>query len=87
MVAAWQGKVADREPAKLPASERRRGTASSAAESEPAKLPASGIQRGTADSAWPPARTQLKGMTAPTTACGLPALLSGRQLERNATRS
>jgi hypothetical protein len=84
---ARQGKVADSEPAKLPASGRRHGTASSAAESEPAKLPASGIQRGTAGSSWPPARTQLTGMMAPTTACGLPAPLSGRQLARNMTRS
>lgn len=87
MVAAWQGEVADCEPAKLPASGRRHRTASSTAEGEPAKLPASGIQRGTAGSAWPSAQTQQKGMMAPTTACGLPALLSGRQLARNMTRS
>jgi hypothetical protein len=45
------------------------------------KVRASGRRLGTAGSAWPPSRIRLIGMVAPTMACGLPAPLSGRQLE------
>ena len=59
-----------------------RGSAAGAGDGKPARLQASGRRRGTAGCAWPPARTQPTGMMAPTTACGLPAPLSGRRLAR-----
>lgn len=46
-----------------------------------AKGQASRKQLETAGFAWPPSETQSTSTVVPTTACGLPAPLSGRQLE------
>jgi hypothetical protein len=46
-----------------------------------AKVQASRKQLETAGFVWPPSETQSTSTVVPTTACGLPAPLSGRQLE------